>query len=108
MKNEMYVTDYYGNKIKVYPLIASYYNHNLAIRLWTDDGEPWASLTVNLDVNLHDELGEEYALVDVNNFPEAEEFIAKYGIGEPMNASKTSGYVRYPLYKFDLKKLKEY
>lgn len=108
MKEKMYVTDYYGNKIKVYPLVASYYNQNLAIRLWTDEGEPWTTLTVNLDENLIDELGEEYAFVDVNNFPEAEEFIAKYGIGEPMNVYKTSGFVRYPLYKFDLKKLKEY
>lgn len=108
MKQEMYVTNYYGNKIKVYPLVASYYNQNLAIRLWTDEGEPWATLTVNLDENLYDELGEEYAFVDINNFPEAEEFIAKYGIGESLHMYKTSGYVRYPLYKFDLEKLKEY
>ena len=108
MKEKMYVTDYYGNKIKVYPLVASYYNQNLAIRLWTDEGEPWATLTVNLDERLYDELGEEYAFVDINNFPEAEEFIAKYGIGESLHMYKTSGYVRYPLYKFNLDKLKEY
>lgn len=106
MKGTMYVTDYYGNKVKVYPLIASYFNYNLAIRLWTDDGEPWCTLTVNLPGA--EDLPADYAYVDVNNFPEAEEFIKKYNLGEPTGLTKQSGFVVYPLYKFDLQKLKEY
>ena len=108
----MYVTDYYGNKVKVHLVFATYYNKNLAIRIWTDEGEPWASLTVNLcdgksSEPLINTLGEEYAFVDVNNFPEAIDFINRYKLAEFAGVTKRSGYVDYPLYKFDLNRLEE-
>lgn len=78
-------------------------NDNLAILLDSPTEGPFARLTVNID-----ELPEGYAYVDTNNCPWAEEFIKEHKLGEPTNLCGHSGYCTYPLYKFDLQKLKEY
>ena len=100
----MTVKDYFGNPIEVLPRLGKYaYTNNLAIRLVTKDGEPWATLTVNLDVKLPPD----YAYVDINNFDDASVFIEENGLGEWTGGIKQSGFVIYPLYKFDLEKLKQ-
>lgn len=75
---------------------------SLAIELVSKTEGPIAMLTVCLDTP---GLGDEDTFVDVNNCPWAEEFISESGIGEPVGLTKTSGYCRYPLYRFDLNKL---
>ena len=98
----MIVKDYDGNDVKVAAYRATYRNNgNLAIRLMTYEGEPWATLTVNLDRKLQEDL----AYVDTNNCPWAEEFIEKYKLGEHTGSYGNSGYCIYPLYKFDPTKL---
>lgn len=78
-----------------------YHNGNLAIELWCYDfgmPSPYVSLTVNFDEKLPDD----YAYVDTNNFPKAEEFIEKHGLGVKTGKYRHSRYCSYPLYKFNI------
>ncbi|MBQ9160927.1 MAG: DUF4313 domain-containing protein [Methanobrevibacter sp.] len=77
-------------------------NNNLAIILNNDREGQVAVLTTNLDIPLK----EEYGFVDTNNNPTAEEFIKENQLGEFTGAYQQSGYCTYPLYKFNLEKLK--
>lgn len=78
-------------------------NNNLAVIVYETDDEyyPFAFLTINTDVKLPKNM----AFVDINNCEWAEEFIKDNELGEPANYYNTSGYVDYPLYKFDLEKV---
>lgn len=102
----MIVKDYFGNDVHVYPTISRYaHGGGLCIQLWAENSEPWATMTVNLDDKLYERFGEEYAYVDVNNFPEAIELIERYNLAENTGCVRQSGFVQYPLYRFDLAKL---
>ena len=101
----MIVKDYFGKEITVWPYRTRYtYKNNLAIYLKTNDGEPYAHLTVNLGTR---KLEEDLAFVDTNNCPWAEEFIKTHKLGEPTGTSASSGYCTYPLYRFCLDKIAE-
>lgn len=79
-----------------------YYGDNLAIWMYiADTGEPFATLTVNLD----GELPKNQAYVDTNNCPWGERFIQENGIGKFLNCYGYSGFCRYPLYEFDMEKI---
>ena len=85
------------------------YGDNLAIMLYCFDKElggeePFASLTVNLD---YKGLSENEAFVDTNNCPWAKEFIKANALGEFTGLEFPSGYCMYPLYRFNLEKIKE-
>lgn len=82
---------------------AYYCGDNLAIRLITEDGEPFAILSVNLPEWT---LPNNIAFVDTNNCPWAEKFISDNKLGRPTGITGTSGYCTYPLYRFDMEKLK--
>lgn len=79
------------------------FGDNLAIRLITDFGEPFATLSVNLPEWT---LPNNIAFVDTNNCPWAEKFISDNKLGRPTGMTGTSGYCTYPLYRFDMEKLK--
>lgn len=81
-----------------------YYNGNLAIRMITEDEEVFATMTVNLGEE-DDVLPKDQAYLDVNNLPEIEDFVVKNKLAEPMEIVRQSGYVVYPLYKFNLEEL---
>ena len=49
---------------------------------------------------------ESKAFVDTNNCPWAEEFIQENGLGEFTGIYGNSGFCTYPLYEFNLGKLK--
>ena len=51
---------------------------------------------------------ENKAYVDTNNCPWAEDFIEKNGLGKFLGIYGNSGYCTYPLYEFDLGKLREH
>lgn len=75
---------------------------SLFVSAWCFGKGPIATLTVCL----HDrDLGADESYVDVNNFPEVLELIADLGIGSPTGKVRQSGYVTYPVVKFDMKKL---
>lgn len=85
------------------------FGESLAIELISESEGPYAMLTVCLqdDLGLPYFLNEDEAFVDTNNCPWAPAFIEKYGLGKPTGRTACSGFCEYPLYKFDLKKLKE-
>ena len=80
-----------------------YHGGNLAISLITEDGERLAMLTTNL---AEWALPKDKSFVDTNNCPWAEKFISDNKLGRPTGMTGTSGYCTYPLYRFDMEKLK--
>lgn len=62
---------------------------------------PYADLTVWLEPTVGNA-----AYVDTNNLPFAEEFIEENHLGEPTGLMRWSGYCRYPLYTFDMERIK--
>lgn len=70
-------------------------NGNLAVCLEDEYGSPYATLTVNLEF-----LPYGYAAIDVNNCPEAIEFIESNHLGVNTGRKIKSGYCEYPVYQF--------
>ncbi len=107
----MHVKTDYGKYIITRIEIGTYsYGNNLAIELFSlneewNCEEPFATLTVNLDYN---GLKENEAFIDINNCPWAKDFISENKLGKFTGIEWPSGYCIYPLYRFDLNKLKEF
>ena len=74
---------------------------NLAV----DDGEFWSDVTVNLPGYL---VEENEAFVNVNAYSDVVGMLEKYDIAKPTGVKVNSGFVTYPLYKFDMDKLLKY
>lgn len=91
-----------GHKVKVKK---SWYldNHNTCIALIATDGEPYAIITKNIE-----ELPEDFAAIDTNNCPWAEDFLKENDLGEETEMSFASGFCHYPIYKLNLNKIVEY
>lgn len=103
LKN-IYDVELYGETYEVNPYRSTYRdNDSLAVMLKTTEGEPFATLTVNLDESYF--LPEDMAFVDTNNCPWAEEFLSESRLAKSLNNFAESGYCRYPLYKFDLDRI---
>ena len=84
----------------VYLSISQYGNGNIYVGLAPN----FCDITVNLCY-----LDEPYTgYIDVNNVKELPEFLRKYGIAEDTGKTMQSGFVTYPLYKFNREKLREY
>ena len=67
--------------------------------------EPYCNLTVNLDVRLEEAL----AFIDVNHVDKKMLlFLEEQGFIVPTGATRSSGYVVYPLYFLNLDKIREY
>lgn len=86
--------------------INTYVNNNcLYIGLVTGENMAWhGDLTINLAGKCPDYCG----YVDINNMPELEEFIEKHELGEFTGLMGKSGFCTYPLYLFNVDKLREY
>lgn len=65
--------------------------------------EPYGDVTVNLDGSPLNYC----AYVDTGNMPELETFILDNGLGYATGLTKRSGFNEYPLYMFDVEKLRE-
>lgn len=70
----------------------------LFINMHSVEDGPLANITVCLR---DPELAPDESYVDVNNFPEVLELIADLDIGTPTGEMKDSGYVTYPVVKFN-------
>jgi len=79
-------------------------NNHIAISIVSAEG-PISNLTVNID--RIEKYPEDCSCVDTNNFPEGTELIKKLSIGKPCGIL-SSGYCVYPVYKFDIEKVKEF
>lgn len=68
--------------------------------------EPFCDVTVNLP---NAELSSDnLVFLDVNNAPWLEQFMIGNGFGMPTGIFSTSGFVNYPLYLCDMKKIHRY
>lgn len=83
--------------------IGKYTNGNLAISIKDDSGFPLCRLTTNLDV-----VDPDCAYLDVNNCEFAEKLLQILDIATFTGITKRSGFVIYPLYKFNIEKLERY
>jgi len=100
----MYIKDYDGDEIEVTLGIETYVNNNqIAVLLYTPDWEYYSDLSVFVKPLEY----QNYMAVDINNLPNAEEFIKKYELGEFVWRID-SWFVSYPVYAMNIKKLKEW
>lgn len=64
---------------------------------------------VRLTVCLGDDsLAPDESYVDVNNFPDVLEFIKNNRLGLPTGKTRKSGFVTYPVVKFDMERLLQF
>ena len=97
----------FGTKEEVELTIDSYHNSRcLFLGLTTNEEgfyEPYGDISVNLNDNAPDYC----AYVDTNNMPELEKFLEDNEIGYFTGMVKQSGFCTYPLYMFNIDKLRE-
>jgi hypothetical protein len=96
----------FGSEQETFIQITKYMNNRLALMFICTDYEPWGTMTVNIpdaDITEEDE-----ACIDTNNWPDAEEIISEYKLGEPTGKYARSGYCTYPIYKFDMNTVMKY
>lgn len=97
----------YNKTYDVTPFKSTYLNNKtLAVLLEDSDGYPFATLTVNIEAS-NTMANHEYAFVDTNNCPWAEEFIKESNLGTPVGFTGFSGFCEYPLYKFNTELMKD-
>lgn len=95
----------WGETNRLNTKIGSYRNNgNLYIGLVDNEGCPYADLTVNIEYLPEEDM----AAVDTNNCSWAETFIEENKLGEKTPYTFRSGFCVYPIYRFDLNKVKEY
>ena len=106
MEKTLNLQSQYGGEIKVSLEINTYLNNGCMYIGLVEQGEypePYGDLTVNLMGKVPDYCG----YVDLNNMPELEKFIADNELGEFTGLMKRSGFCEYPLYLFNVDKLRE-
>ena len=77
------------------------YNNNLAITAVMTTGEPFGTFTTNTDVVLPENL----AAVDINNMPFIMKVLTENGLAKDTGMRIRSGFVEYPVMKFNLDKI---
>ena len=74
------------------------YNNALAVKLMTENDEPYAVVSVNLLES--DCIPKTMAFIDINNCKWAEKFLTENEIATPTGEFGESGFCTYPLYDF--------
>lgn len=104
MKTYLLETDY-GTHGVYFSLDRYRHNDSLAIELIdSEDNCPYARITVCIDNPF--KLAHNESFVDTNNCPWAEKFIKDNELGKPAGKVWYSGFCTYPLYEFNLDKLR--
>lgn len=107
MEKKLELKTQWGTTEQVSIEINTYLNNgNMYIGLTTDgDGypEPYGDVTVNLGEKVPDFCG----YIDTNNMPELEKFLVDNDIGEFTGFMQRSGFCVYPMYMFNVDKLRE-
>ena len=103
------IKDFSWNDVEVIMQITSYSNNNqLAILLYEKEtGEYYCDLSVNVTDFPKDMNHVDYMAVDINNCPNAEEFIKRNDLWELVDYVH-SWFVSYPIYKMNWNKLSYY
>lgn len=96
----------WGSTVEVQLEINNYMNNKglyLELKGREDDCfEPYGDISVNLGTKAPDYC----AYVDINNMPELEKFIEENDLGEFTGLTQKSGFCEYPLYMFNVDKLR--
>ena len=83
--------------------LGKYYNGNTAIQLYTESGEPFVTLTVNICDMPKDEV-----CLDVNNFHDCIELMKRYELGIFTGNVVYSGFCSYPVFYLNMNNVKKY
>lgn len=100
-------TKYKIRNESIYLDLRYYQNRNTALVAYTEFQEIWGVLSVNIESFRGDM---SLIAVDINNIPEAPEFLVSNNIAEDTGRRLQSGYVTYPVYKLTdefIKSIKE-
>lgn len=98
MEKKTYEIELYGQTWKLELRKGKYMtNDDLAIEAFSENGESFTTLTVNLGWPLPDN----YAFIDTNNNDWAEKFLKKNKIAEDTGKRCSSGYCTFPLFVFN-------
>lgn len=86
-----------------YPIIGRYHFGNaLCVEIVNDSDGNIGRMTVNLsDPHLKSDEG----YVDTNNWPDVLDIIREYKLGNETGVWRQSGFCKYPLIRFDIKRL---
>lgn len=106
MEKTLNLHSQFGGEIPVTLEINTYLNNGCMYIGLVEQGEypePYGDLTVNLVGKAPDYCG----FVDLNNMPELEEFIEENKLGEFTGLTQRSGFCEYPLYLFNVERLRE-
>lgn len=106
MENTLKYNSQFGGEYDVSLEINTYLNNGCLYIGLVEQGEypePYGDLTVNLAGKAPDYCG----YVDLNNMPELEKFIEENDLGEFTGLTQRSGFCEYPLYLFNVDKLRE-
>ncbi len=99
----MYIKNYSGKKIAIQLQVQQYAkNWQIAILLYTPDWEYYSDLSVFIEEFKY----QNFMAVDVNNLPNAEEFIQEYKLWTLIGQA-SSGFVTYPIYAMDVDELRK-
>ena len=103
--NSLKLKNYSWEDIDVYLTVEEYANNNqLAIMLYEKEtGEYYTDLSVFVK-EFEDKW---YCVLDINNFPWAEEFVTRHNLWTPVEYIQ-SWFVSYPIYQMDLYELEKY
>lgn len=110
MKEVFDLSSIYGLEGQKVSVVRSEYmdNHSLAVMLVGENGTGIATITVNLEdtdsFSGHKKFAN-YAFVDINNVPWAEQFLKDTKLASSIGISAKSGWCEYPLYRFDLDRI---
>ena len=89
-------------------LIEKHYasNGNLALEAYTDEGEPFAMISTNIEGALTPAEGKDHICLDDNNLPiKSFDNLMNAGVLIPTGRHAQSGFCNYPIYKVDLSKI---
>lgn len=103
MEKELELKTSWGDMIKVQLEVNSYLNNGCLYIGLIADSEPYGDVTVNLPERAPDYCG----YIDINNMPELEQFIQENDLAEFTGFMGFSGFCQYPLYLFNVDKLRE-
>ena len=78
-------------------------DNSLSIQIWNDEDGPIADMTRCLC-----DAKKGFSYLDMNNCPWSRELVERLGIGTFTGQVSMSGFCTYPLYEFDMAKIKEY
>ena len=103
--NSLKLKNYSWKDIDVYLTVEEYANSGqLAILLY--DKETWDYYT-DLSIFVEEFEDKWYVVLDVNNFPWAEEFVLRHNLWQLFDYIQ-SWFVTYPIYEMDLNELAKY